>query len=120
MIPNFGSFDMWWWPYVFILLVGWLPTDIWRVLGVVLSGGINEDSKSLIFVRAIATAFVAAVIAKLIIFPAGSLALTPVELRLAAAGAGFAAFQLAGKSVITGILVSEILLIGGASWIGTM
>ena len=118
MESGFDFIDAWWWPYVFILLIGWLPTDIWRALGVVLAGGVDENSEMLVFVRAIATSLVAAVIAKLILFPAGSLAITPVELRVFAAIAGFATFLLSGKRVFLGIIVAEFCLIGGAWWLG--
>lgn len=117
MSLGFESYDFWWWPYLFILLIGWLPTDIWRFLGVFLSGHINENSKALIFVRAIATALVAAVISKLILYPAGSLELTPPELRILAALAGFVAFLISGKRIFAGILVAETTLIGGAWWL---
>ncbi len=118
MESGFNFIDAWWWPYVFILLIGWLPTDIWRALGVVLAGGIDEHSEMLVFVRAIATSLVAAVIAKLILFPAGSLAITPVELRVFAAAAGFTIFMVSGKKVFLGIIVAEFILIGGAWWLG--
>lgn len=109
---------MWWWPYLFILLVGWLPTDLWRALGVLFSGKIDQNSWALVFVRAIATSLVAAVIAKLILLPAGSLALTPPELRIAAAVAGFAMFIISGKMIFAGIATAEFILIGGAWWLG--
>lgn len=118
MESGFGFIDAWWWPYVLILLIGWLPTDIWRMIGVALAGGIDENSEQLVFVRAVATSLVAAVIAKLILFPAGSLAIAPMELRIIAAVAGFASFLLTGKRVFVGILVGETSLIGGAWLLG--
>ena len=118
MVDGFSYIDAWWWPYVFILLIGWLPTDIWRVLGVLLSGGIDEKSEMLVFVRAVATALVAAVIAKLILFPAGNLAIAPMELRIVAAVLGFSTFVWSGKRVFVGILVAETILIVGSWWLG--
>ncbi len=113
---TFASYDVWWWPYLFILVGGWLATDLWRFLGVMLGGRISEQSDVLVLVRSIATALVAAVIAKLIVFPGGALAATPLALRLAAAGAGFAAFLVVRKRVIVGILVAEAVLLLGL-WI---
>jgi hypothetical protein len=110
---TFQSFDTWWWPYVFILIAGWLATDAWRFLGVYLGGRLSEESDALVLVRCIATALVAAVIGNLIVFPSGELADTPLWLRLAAAAAGFAAYLLLGKRVLVGILVSEAVLLGG-------
>ncbi|WP_349357307.1 AzlD domain-containing protein [Stappia sp.] len=105
--------DPWWWPYVMIVVAGWLATDVWRWLGVLASGRLREDSEALIFVRAVATALVAGVIAKLILFPTGALETAPVALRLAAAASGFGAFLLAGQRVVVGVLVAEVVLIGG-------
>lgn len=110
---RFDSYDSWWWPYVFIVLAGWAVTDGWRFMGVYLGGRMSEDSELLILVRCVATAFVAAVIGNLLLFPAGALGDTPLWLRLLAACLGFVAFMLARKSVITGIIVAEATLIGG-------
>lgn len=111
--PGYTLIDAWWWPYVFVLIAGYLPTEVWRHLGVVLAGDLSEDHPVLLWVRAVATALVAAVIAKLILFPTGALADSPVALRIFAAVAGFGTFMLAGSSVVFGVLVAEIILIGG-------
>ncbi|WP_244316705.1 AzlD domain-containing protein [Pannonibacter tanglangensis] len=101
------------WPYVMIVVAGWLATDIWRWLGVLAAGRLREDSELLVFVRAIATALVAGVIARLILFPTGALEATPMALRVAAAATGFAAFLLLRQQVILGVLAAEVVLIGG-------
>ena len=105
--------DPWWWPYVMIVVAGWLATDIWRWLGVFASGRLREDSEALVFVRAVATALVAGVISKLILFPTGALSETPMALRIAAAVLGFAAFLVMRQRVVIGVLTAEIVLIGG-------
>lgn len=110
---SFDAIDAWWWPFLFILVAGWAATDAWRFLGVYLGGRISEESDLLVLVRSIATALVAAVIANLIIFPGGALADTPLALRIAAAVAGFAAYILAGRRVLVGIMVAEAVFIGG-------
>ncbi|WP_186393691.1 MULTISPECIES: AzlD domain-containing protein [unclassified Pannonibacter] len=102
-----------WWPYVMIIFAGWLATDIWRWLGVLAAGNLREDSEILIFVRSIATALVAGVISKLILFPSGALAETSAWLRVAAAVCGFAAFHAARQTVFAGVLAAEAVLIGG-------
>jgi len=71
---TFDAIEAWWWPFLFILVAGWLATDAWRFLGVYLGGRISEDSDFLVLVRTIATALVAAVIGNLIVFPNGVLA----------------------------------------------
>lgn len=110
---TFEAVDAWWWPFLFILLAGWLATDGWRFLGVHFGGRISEDSEVLVFVRAVATALVAAVIGNLFVFPGGALADTTVVLRVASAAAGFAAYLVAGKRMLVGIIVGETVLCAG-------
>lgn len=110
---TFEAIDAWWWPFLFILVAGWLATDAWRFLGVFLGGRIAEDSDMLVLVRAVATALVAAVIANLVVFPGGGLAETPLALRLGAVLAGFAVYLVAGKRVLVGVLVAEAVLLAG-------
>lgn len=110
---TWNSLSEWWWPYLFILLAGALPTYIFRLMGVVVGGRIREDSEALVFVRCVATALVAGVIAQLILYPNGVLANSPLWLRAGSAAAGFVAFLLAGKRLLVGIAVAEVLLVVG-------
>jgi hypothetical protein len=107
------SLTDWWWPYLFILLAGWLPTDMWRFIGVFIGGRVREDSQALVAVRAVATALVAGVIAQLILYPSGVLADSPVVLRIGAAAAGFLAYLTLGRRVIVSVIVGEIVLLAG-------
>lgn len=102
-----------WWTYIVIIVAGFLATDIWRWLGVLIGHRLNEDSEALYWVRAVATALVMAVTAKLIVFPTGTLAGSPLWLRLAAAGIGFAVFLATGKKVAIGVLTPIAILIVG-------
>lgn len=102
------------WPYLVLVLVGFLPNEIWRVLGFVAARGLDENSEIVMWVRGVATAVLAAVIAKLTIFAPGALADIPLFVRLAAAACGVVAFFLIRRSVFAGVLVGEIVLIGGA------
>lgn len=103
-----------WWPFVFILLAGWLPTDAWRYLGVLTAGRMDEHSPLASLTRAIATSMVAAVIAQLVLFPAGSLAAIPTVARIGAVAAGFVAYLVCGRRVLAAILVAEAVLLGAA------
>ena len=71
-------------PYLALLLIGFLPSEVWRWLGIVLGRGLDENSEIIMWVRAVATALVAAVVARITLFPPGALAAVPVEVRLAA------------------------------------
>jgi Branched-chain amino acid transport protein (AzlD) len=107
---TFTSIDAWWWPFLFILVAGWLATDSWRFLGVYFGGRISESSDILVLVRTVATALVAAVIGNLIVFPTGALAATSLALRIGAVAAGFVAYLLLGRRVLVGIIAAEIVL----------
>jgi hypothetical protein len=100
-------------PYLVLMLVGFLPNEIWRLLGIVAAHGIDEDSE-LIWVRAVAVAVLAAVIAKLTLVPPGALATVPLTVRLAAIACGFLAFLLLRRSVFAGLVTGEAVLFAGA------
>jgi hypothetical protein len=101
-------------PYLVLVLVGFLPNEIWRAFGLVLARGLNEDSEIVVWSRAVATAILAAVIAKLILFPSGTLDNIPLAVRVAAAACGFVAFICIKRSVFAAVLIGEaILLLGG-------
>jgi len=100
-------------PYLVLILVGFLPNEIWRVLGLVVGRGLGEDSEVLIWVRAVAVAVLAAVIAKLTLVPPGALAAIPLAVRLSAIACGFLAFLAVRRSVFIGLLAGEAALIGG-------
>lgn len=100
-------------PYVAILVGACLPTQVWRWLGVMLAGRVDDNSEIFIWVKAVATALVASVIAKLILSPSGELGQTPVILRLAAIAAGFAVYLVTGKRLALGIVITEAVLILG-------
>lgn len=105
------AIDAWWWPYLFILVAGWFVTDIWRFLGVYLGGRIDEGSDMLVLVRCIATALVAAVISNLVFFPVGALATVALPARVGAVCVGFAAYRIAGRSTLAGIIAAELVLV---------
>ncbi|MCA1492813.1 AzlD domain-containing protein [Sinorhizobium alkalisoli] len=107
-----------WWAYAFIAIAGWLATDIWRWLGVIAGKQLRDDSEALNWVRAVATALVAAVIAKLILFPTGVLAQSPLWLRLSAVFLGALAFFLARQKPIAGIATAIAVLAAGLWWLG--
>jgi hypothetical protein len=108
------------WPYLLLIFAGFLPNEIWRVLGVLFARGIHEDSEILVWVRAVATAVLAGVIGKLILFPAGALTTIPVTIRIGAAGAGLLAFFAIRRSVFAGVMVGELALIASAWLLGPL
>jgi hypothetical protein len=101
-------------PYLMLVLLGFLPNEIWRLLGLVMARGLNEKSEIVLWSRAVATAILAGVIAKLILFPSGELAAMPLAVRVIAAACGFAAFLAIRRSLLAGVAVAEaVLILGG-------
>ena len=102
------------WPYFALLLVGFLPNEIWRVLGLVLARGLDEDSEIVVWSRAVATAILAGVIAKLILFSPG--ASRTFRWPCASAPRSAASWHFWRSSVrsLPALLVGEVaLLLGG-------
>jgi Branched-chain amino acid transport protein (AzlD) len=99
--------------YVLLVLVGFLPNEIWRMLGLVVGRGIDEESELFTWARAVATAVLAGVIAKLIIFPPGALADVPIVVRLGAIVCGFVVFLLVRRSIFAGVAAGEAALMLG-------
>jgi branched-subunit amino acid transport protein len=103
-------------PYLVLIVAGFLPNEVWRMLGIVVAHGLDEGSELVTWVRAVATGLLAGVVAKIILFPPGGLADVGLAVRLSAIGAGFMAFMLLRRSVLVGVLAGEAVLILGAYW----
>jgi len=101
-------------PYMTLILVGFLPNEIWRLFGLVMARGLDEGSELVIWSRAVATAILAGVIAKLILFSTGELAGIALQVRLGAAACALIAYVAMKRSVFAGVLAGEAaLLLGG-------
>jgi branched-subunit amino acid transport protein len=107
-----------WHALLVLVIAGFLPNEVWRQLGLVLGGGIDEGSELLVWVRAVATAILAGVIAQILLSPPGALASVPGWLRYAAVAAGFAAFVLTRRSTLAGVVCGELLMLAGKYWLG--
>ncbi len=90
-------------PYLVLIFACFLPHEAWRLLGVVLSRGLDENSELIIWVRAVAIAILTGVVAKIVVFSPGALAGVPFWIRLSAAIAGMVAFFLSRQSVLTAV-----------------
>src|SRR6267142_1416803 len=107
-----------WHALLVLVIAGFLPNEVWRMLGLWLGGGIDEGSELLVWVRAVATAILAGVIAQIVVQPPGALASVPDFLRYGAVAAGFAVFLLSRKSIFAGVIAGEIVLLAGKWWLG--
>lgn len=104
------------WPYLVVILVGFLPSEMWRLLGAVLSRGLDEKAEILVWVRFVAAAILAGVVAKLVFTPNGALALVPLPGRVAGIAFGVAMFYLARRSVFAGVLSGVSAVVAMAWW----
>src|SRR5215831_11553530 len=107
-----------WAPYAMLILVGFLPNEVWRMLGIVLARGLDEDSQVIVLARAVATAILTGVVGKLVIFAPGALAGVPVAMRVGATALGLAAFWLARRSVLAGVVVATLAMMAGVLAVG--
>jgi hypothetical protein len=110
----------WWsgglWPYVALVIFGFLPSDFWRMLSVFIGRRIDENSPVLEWVRAVSTALLAGVVANIILSPSGALATVPLFARLGAMAVGLSVYAVMGRSVIGAVLAGEAAIILFAWW----
>jgi hypothetical protein len=102
-----------WAPYAMLILVGFLPNEVWRMLGIVLARGLDEDSQVIVLARATATAILTGVVGKLVIFAPGALAGVSLSVRLGATALGMVAFVMARRSVLAGVVAASLALMAG-------
>ncbi len=100
------------------LIAGFLPNEVWRMIGLWLGGGVDEGSELLVWVRAVATAILAGVIAQILVQPPGALASVPDWLRYTAVAAGFTAFVVTRRSIFAGVVCGELVMLAGKWWLG--
>src|SRR5262245_13316185 len=107
-----------WHALVVLVIAGFLPNEMWRMVGLWFVSGIDEGSEVLIWVRAVATAILAGVIAQILVQPPGALASVPDWLRFGAVAAGFAVFMLTRRSIFAGVVSGELAMVAGKWWLG--
>jgi branched-subunit amino acid transport protein len=107
-----------WHALLILLIAGVIPNQIWRMFGLWFGGGIDEGSELLVWVRAVATAILAGIIAQILLQPPGALASIPGWLRYGAVAGGFVAFMLTRRSIFAGVACGEFLMLAGKWWLG--
>lgn len=96
-----------------LLVAGGAATFVWRFAGIIASSHIDPDGPALRWVRAVATALVAALVARFIYAPSGLLADTHLASRILALAAGALAFLVLKHRVEIGVgtAVGALLLL---------
>jgi branched-subunit amino acid transport protein len=104
------------WTLAAIILAAAAVSDFWRMLGAMVSARIDESSPAYTLVKCVATALIAAIIAKLVLYPTGLLGEIPLWLRIGAMAAGFAAYLATRRSMVMGTIVCTAVLATGVAW----
>ncbi len=86
-------------------------TYMWRGLGVMVAGRFSADSEMVRWIGYVAYAMLAGLFSRMILMPAGQLALVALEWRLGAALVAIASWRLAGRNVVVGTLAGVGFLI---------
>ena len=107
-----------WHALLVLVVAGFLPNEVWRMLGLWFGSGVDEGSELLVWVRAVATAILAGVIAQILVLPPGALASVPDWLRYGAVAAGFAVFMVTRRSIFAGVVGGEAVMLAGKWWLG--
>lgn len=107
-----------WHALLVLVLAGFLPNEVWRMLGLWLGGGVDEQSELLVWVRAVATAILAGVISQILVVPPGALASVAPELRYGAVAVGLVVFMATRRSILFGVVSGEVTMLVGKWWLG--
>ena len=103
--------------YLALLAIALFAHEPWRWLGFVLGRNVKADSEMFLWVRSVATALVAGLVVKLVIFPAGTLAEVPAWVRAIALLGGIALFAIGRRSLALGVAGGSGLL-AVLQWLG--
>jgi hypothetical protein len=96
--------------YLTLLLAGTLTTEIWRSLGVLLGGRLDVSGELFQWVRAVATALVAGLVTRMVLFPSGALVAVPLVVRLGAFAGGVVIYLAARRNLGAGVAGGAALL----------
>jgi branched-subunit amino acid transport protein len=107
-----------WHALLILVVAGFLPNEVWRMAGLWFGAGVDEGSEVLVWVRAVATAILAGVIAQILLQPPGALASISDWLRYGAVAAGVIVFFATKRSIFAGVLCGEIVMVAGKWWLG--
>lgn len=96
---------------LYILIAGVAANAVWRLAGLALSSGLSEEGPVIAWVKAVSTALVAGLVARIVIFPPGALADISTPVRIGAFALGIAVYYAARRHMGLGILAATLSLI---------
>lgn len=97
--------------FLYILIAGVLANGVWRLAGLALSSGVSEEGAIMAWVKAVSTALVAGLVARIVNFPTGALADISTPVRIGAFVIGICVFYAARRHIGLGILAGTASLI---------
>lgn len=104
--------------FVVLLAMALLVHEPWRWLGWAIGRSIDPEGEVFQWVRAVSTALVCALCARLVVFPAGALESVPALVRVGALVLGIGAYLLGGRRLISGVLVASVAIVIGKAAFG--
>lgn len=93
-----------------------LVHESWRWAGLFLGRNLSIDSPVFRWVQLVATSLIAALVSRMVIFPAGGLSDVPLAARILAFSIGAAAFFLTRRSVAAGVITAGLALLALDVW----
>ena len=100
-----------WGGYLPFFVAGFLASEPWRWAGALIGRDLDPNGEVFIWVRAVSSAIVAGLVARLVVVPTGAMAMLSAPTRYAAVAAGIAAFYAFGKSLGAGVVVGTLALL---------
>ena len=96
--------------FLVLLAIGLLVHEPWRWAGYALGRSLDPEDEVFKWVKAVSTALVAALAARLLLFPSGALAGIPLWLRLSAFAFALAVFCATRMSAWKGVCAGAVLI----------
>jgi|JI10StandDraft_1071094.scaffolds.fasta_scaffold796385_2 branched-subunit amino acid transport protein len=106
-------------PHAFVAAtVAAVATYFWRGFGVAIGGRIDPKGWVFEWFACVAYAVLAALVVRLVVFPAGDLAGLPLGVRLGAAALALVAYAVSRRSTFVGCLAGASAIALAAAWLG--
>lgn len=99
--------------YVLLLLLAVIAHEPWRWAGYAVGRRLDPEDEIFKWVKAVSTALVSAMVARLVLFPAGALASVPLSVRVAGFAIGLAVFFATGRTAWTGVCAAAAFVLVG-------
>lgn len=103
-------------PVVLLLLVGVLPSEIWRVAAALLAHRVDEQSDVFVLARLVSAGLVAALVARLLVQPPPALSVLPLWVRLGVLPLAVGVYYATGRSLVRGVLVGAAAVVVGTAY----